>query len=67
VQEAVAAVLEREPDWRLLPAKTPAKVRQLLRHCLQKDANQRLATIDTARKTIEQAQVRVNRWLLALM
>jgi eukaryotic-like serine/threonine-protein kinase len=65
VQEAVAAVLEREPDWRLLPAKTPAKVRQLLRHCLQKDANQRLATIDTARKTIEQAQVGVNRWQIA--
>ncbi len=46
VQETVAAVLEREPDWRLLPAKTPAKVRQFLRHCLQKDANQRLAAID---------------------
>ena len=65
VQEAVAAVLEREPDWRLLPAKTPAKVRQLLRHCLQKDANQRLATIDTVRKTIEQAQVGLNRWQIA--
>ena len=56
VQETVTAVLEREPDWRLLPAKTPAKIRQLLRHCLQKDVNQRLAAIDDARKTIEQAQ-----------
>jgi serine/threonine protein kinase len=65
VLETVAAVLEREPDWRLLPAKTPAKVRQLLRHCLQKDPNQRLATIDTARTIIEQAQVAVNRWQIA--
>ena len=65
VPEAVAAVLEREPDWRLLPAKTPATVRQLLRQCLQKDANLRLATMDTARKTIAQAQVGVNRWRIA--
>ena len=65
VEETVAAVLEREPDWRLLPAKTPSKVRQLLRQCLQKDANQRLATIDAARKIIEQAQVGVNRWRIA--
>ena len=65
VQEAVVAVLEREPDWRLLPAETPSKVRQLLRQCLQQDANQRLATIDTARKVLEQAQVAVNRWQIA--
>src|SRR5215510_4004551 len=30
IQETIAAVLERDPDWQLLPAKTPAKVRQLL-------------------------------------
>lgn len=65
MEEAVTAVLEREPDWRLLPAKTPATVRQLLRQCLQKDASQRLATIDTARNIIEQAQVGVNRWRIA--
>ena len=63
--EAVAAVLEREPDWRLLPAKTPAKVRRLLRHCLQKDGKKRLSTIDAARETIEQPQFRVNRWRIA--
>jgi serine/threonine protein kinase len=65
VEEAVAAVLEKAPDWRLLPAKTPARIRQLLRQCLQKDAYLRLATIDTARKGLEQAQVGVNRWQMA--
>jgi serine/threonine protein kinase len=65
VQDIVTAVLERDPDWRLLPAKTPAKVRQLLRQCLQKDVNQRLAAIDDARKTIEQIQEVVNRRRIA--
>src|SRR5262245_37912718 len=62
LSETIAAVLEREPDWQRLPASTPASVRQLLRHCLRKDANQRLATIADARKTIEQAQHGRNRW-----
>jgi len=65
VQETVSAVLEREPDWHRLPAKTPAKVRQLLRRCLQKDVNQRLPAIGDALKTIEQAQDGVNRWRIA--
>src|SRR3982074_224405 len=38
VADTIASVLEREPDWHALPAKTPARVRELLRHCLQKDA-----------------------------
>src|SRR5882762_169689 len=38
LQDTIAAVLEREPDWQALPAKTPAPVRELLHQCLQKDA-----------------------------
>jgi len=53
VTDTMAAVLEREPDWRALPAATPAKVRDLLRHCLEKDANCRLSTIADARTVIE--------------
>jgi serine/threonine protein kinase len=49
VSETIAAVLEREPDWQALPAKTPAKIRELLRQCLQKDAGHRLQTIADAR------------------
>jgi Tol biopolymer transport system component len=55
-------VLEREPDWQVLPAKTPAKVRELLRQCLQKDAGRRLPNIADARRTLEQAQHGWNRW-----
>jgi eukaryotic-like serine/threonine-protein kinase len=65
VQATVTAVLEGEPDWHRLPAKTPAKIRQLLRHCLQKDVNQRLAAIGEARKVIERAQDASNRWRVA--
>src|SRR5262249_29520459 len=42
VQDILAAVLEREPDWALLPATTPQSIRVLLRRCLQKDAKNRL-------------------------
>ena len=65
LQETIASVLEREPDWQRLPANTPAKVRQLLRRCLQKDANQRLAAIADARKSIEEAQRGWNRRRIA--
>jgi serine/threonine protein kinase len=32
--DTIAAVLEREPEWQALPAKTPARVRELLGRCL---------------------------------
>jgi len=37
--DVVVAVTEHEPDWRALPPKTPARLRRLLRQCLQQDAN----------------------------
>src|ERR1700693_3016939 len=37
VAEMIASVLKAEPDWQALPARTPVKVRDLLRRCLQKD------------------------------
>jgi serine/threonine protein kinase len=39
--EILAAVLREEPDWQVLPAATPVKIRDLLRRCLQKDVNRR--------------------------
>src|SRR5258708_1460390 len=62
VLETIATLLEREPDWQALPAKTPAKVRELLRQCLQKDVEHRLQTIADGRRTSEQAQRGWNRW-----
>ena len=65
VSETIAAVLEQEPDWHALPAKTPSTIRELLRRCLQKDATRRLENIADARRTIEEAQRGWNRWRVA--
>ena len=53
--EIIACVLKTEPGWQALPARTPAKARDLLRHCLQKDPWKRLSDIADARKAIEEA------------
>jgi serine/threonine protein kinase/tetratricopeptide (TPR) repeat protein len=39
-----AAILEKEPDWKTLPAETPTALVRLIRQCLQKDAQRRLRT-----------------------
>src|SRR6185437_3990212 len=56
VQDTLAAILEREPDWAALPAKTPSKIRELLHRCLEKDLARRLQDIADARLAIEAAQ-----------
>jgi dipeptidyl aminopeptidase/acylaminoacyl peptidase len=55
VSDTIASVLEREPDWQVLPSATPAKIRDLLRRCLQKDSLRRLRDIGDARIEIEEA------------
>jgi hypothetical protein len=52
--DPIANILEREPDWDALPKSTPARIRQLLRLCLQKDRRRRLQTAAEARRVIEQ-------------
>jgi len=54
--DALAAVLTREPDWAALPESTPAPIRTLLRRCLQKDRQRRLADIADARFELADAQ-----------
>jgi TolB-like protein/Tfp pilus assembly protein PilF len=51
--DLLAKVLERNPDWSALPARTPGGVRELLRGCLQKDQNRRLGQIGEARRLLE--------------
>jgi serine/threonine protein kinase/Tol biopolymer transport system component len=53
--DTLASVLEREPDWQALPSATPAKIRDLLRRCLQKDSQRRVRDIGDARIEIEGA------------
>ena len=55
VTEILAAVLRGEPDWPALPAATPTKVRDLLRHCLQKDRTLRLRDAGDAGIEIQEA------------
>ena len=54
--DVIAAVLDREPDWTSLPATTPARVRRVLRRCLEKDAGRRLRHIADARADLEDAE-----------
>jgi TolB-like protein/Flp pilus assembly protein TadD len=55
LSDTLVAVLEREPDWSALPAKTPAPVRSLLQRCLQKDTSHRLHDIADARIELVEA------------
>jgi len=55
VTDTLAAVVGAEPDWKLLPAGTPASIRRLLTRCFQKDARRRLHDIADARIEIEDA------------
>ncbi len=53
ITDTLAAILEREPDWNVLPKTTPVSIRRLLTRCLQKDARHRLRDIADARFAIE--------------
>ncbi|MCL4402231.1 MAG: serine/threonine-protein kinase [Acidobacteria bacterium] len=53
--EILAGILEREPDWSMVPEALPASVGCLLRRCLHKDLHSRLHDIADARLEIEEA------------
>jgi eukaryotic-like serine/threonine-protein kinase len=51
--DTVAAVLEREPDWKALPRETPRTLLRLMQRCLQKEKDRRLRDIGDARLELE--------------
>ena len=53
--DVLVMILTSEPDWRALPAETPASLRELLGRCLEKDPNRRLRDIGEARIAIEKS------------
>jgi eukaryotic-like serine/threonine-protein kinase len=55
ITDILAAVVRAEPDWQALPVATPAKIRDLLRRCLQKDKTLRLRDAGDARIEIQEA------------
>ena len=58
VNEILARVIEREPDWSKVPADTPPAVVRLLHRTLVKDPRRRLQSIGDARLDLEEASVR---------
>jgi len=46
--DTLARIIERQPDWELLPNETPENIRVLLRHCLEKNQDERLGNIADA-------------------
>jgi Tol biopolymer transport system component len=56
VSDIMVSVLTRDPEWAELPPAVPARVRDLLRRCLQKDPERRLHDIADARLEIEEAK-----------
>jgi len=53
VSDLIARILERDPDWEALPSRTPQRIRDLLKRCLEKDSRQRLRDIGDARIEID--------------
>jgi len=54
VTDTLAAIIKENPDWGRLPHNTPARVRVLLKRCLQKDPKQRLRDIGDARISLDE-------------
>jgi Tol biopolymer transport system component len=48
ISDTIAAILEHEPDWTVLPATTPTNVRRLLQRCLEKNPKRRLRDVGDA-------------------
>jgi Tol biopolymer transport system component len=55
ITDVLARLIERDPDWTLLPSETTADMRKLLARCLTKDAKARLRDIGEARIAIDDA------------
>jgi serine/threonine protein kinase/TolB-like protein/Tfp pilus assembly protein PilF len=52
--DTLARIIEREPDWELLPQETPANIRALLQRCLEKEPRRRLRDIGDIAITLEE-------------
>jgi serine/threonine-protein kinase len=55
ISDTLSKVLDSDPDWTALPPQTPASIRRLLRRCLEKPINRRLADIADARLDLDEA------------
>ena len=56
ITDILGAIVHKEPDWELLPERTPWGIRRLLWRCLEKDPHERLRDIGDGRIEIRQAK-----------
>jgi eukaryotic-like serine/threonine-protein kinase len=54
ISDVIAAVIEREPDWTLLPSATPSGVVRLIRRMLAKDPKRRIRDIGDVKIDLEE-------------
>ena len=54
--DAIAAILEREPDLTAMPASVPASIRHLVQRCLQKDSRRRMRDMGDLRFELDALQ-----------
>lgn len=52
--DSIVRVLEREPDWSLLPASTPAELERIIVRCLHKEPRQRFQDIGDVRVLLDE-------------
>jgi serine/threonine protein kinase len=53
--DTLARIIEREPDWKLLPNRIPKEIEIMLRRCLEKDPDRRLRDMGDIAVTLENA------------
>ena len=53
--DVIAGILERDPNWALLPPSTPTSVRRLLVRCVAKDPDDRMRDVGDVRLELEEA------------
>jgi Tol biopolymer transport system component len=54
--DTLARVIERDPDWSLLPRLTPAAMQRVLKRCLEKDVKHRPRDIGDVRGELDEVQ-----------
>jgi serine/threonine protein kinase/Tol biopolymer transport system component len=54
MSDTLAAILDAEPEWHVLPSSTPPNVLRLLERCLAKDMKRRIRDIADARIELEE-------------
>jgi serine/threonine protein kinase/tetratricopeptide (TPR) repeat protein len=62
VSDTIAKTLGRDPDWKALPASTPAKIREVLHQCLQKAEPQRFQDIKDVRIELDRIGTTRSGW-----